>query len=59
MVAAKSLMKISPNILKSLKYVSVGKSKCNFVEHMINVLLAETEKENSSFHLYKMPYFLH
>ena len=59
MVATKSLMKLSPNILQSLKYVSVGKSECCFVERMINVLLAETEKENSSLHLYKVPFFLH
>lgn len=35
--------------MKSLKYFSVWKTEYDFVEHRINVLLAETEKENSSF----------
>lgn len=42
--------------MKSLNYFSVVKSEYDFVEQMINVLLAETEKENSYFHLYKMPH---
>lgn len=45
--------------MKSLKYFSVGKSEYGFVVQMINVLLAETEKEKSYFCLYKMLHFLH
>ena len=40
-------MKIFPNIMKSLKYFSVGKSEYNLVEYIINVFLAETEKEDN------------
>lgn len=44
--------------MKSLKYFSAWKTEYDFVEHITNVLLAETEKENN-FHLYKMLHVLH
>lgn len=53
-------MRIFPSIMKSLNYSSVGKSEYDLVEYIINVFLAETEKENKLISVCtKMPYSLH
>lgn len=53
-------MRILPSIMKSLNYPSVRKSEYDLVEYIINVFLAETEKENKLISVCtKTPYSLH